>query len=1089
MRTTIRLCSFSSDLFSYRVLRKQQWASPNKAQARLFLLFACYHPTILVNMPTPLAQSTPSASRSRTTPKPSVAPPTTGRVTRLRAAKDVSASPGIGKPSSGPSLLARGKEGLRNVSNKMREKEKAKEVEKAKTVDGGQYSESLQAFLRIRPPPPDDLPEGSRPKPYLEPQGDRDVLMRAPFDPSRPQTAKPPHLYSFDRVFPPTTPQSTFFTTTTLPLVEKLLHGENGLLFAYGVSNSGKSYTISGGNESTEADRGLLPRAVDVIFNSVQGLESQANLRCVGLADVEVSNEREQSTGLLDGLSGQREASTIESVKVDRNHSYAVFVSYSEVYNEKIFDLLDSVLPTSILHSAPQPKVRVGQLSRSSSHHGLSGAFNSSMNLAAMANGGAGVLKRRALALKNDPEGNGKYVAGLNEVRVRTREEALAVFRSGQRARQVFGTLANRESSRSHGIFTIKVVRIHNGAPEDPDSAQVSRLAIVDLAGSERTRNTGTTGDRLREAGNINKSLMVLGQCLEVLRSNQQKMAAPTPAGSKKRLAVVPFRHSKLTEIFQNFFVGDGRAVMIVNVNPYDTGFDENAHVMRFSAVAREIQTTAQNKVGFPGNALRRQISTQFSALKHAVSGPNKIKVVVPVLPKIEEGQTSSTAVKGKIGIDRERESQGFILVEEEIEVVEESDDSGSEDERDVMVEHLFEQLAELRTRLYESEMRNATVEVDVREEVSREMAETMQKMHAEFNQRLQDQVAAGELKTDRKLDILSRTIATPAAPRTTHLSNDTPATEAELDTSVDESFEAAIDESLAVMDESIDVGRMSDVFLVQPLQAKKAISPDEDSEDEILVGEHSVDAIGIEAPVHAAPQSKTVPAVEHRSKREDTVESDSEASTELESASELSEDEDDELESEDEDILAVPPHDPNAGDNSEDSTFDEDAEDDEEALSASSSESPESDSESEFEGATEPEPSSAEPSPVRGASAKRRTTGGARGRTATASPTKIRTPARGKVQVKEKGKVKVKVISEESKVKSPSGKVVLGESKSQDILSDSDESETVEAIKVVKKGKKRTLTKKVIDEDEMERQDGTVGGTEVRRMVRASGL
>ena len=117
--------------------------------------------------------------------------------------------------------------------------------------------------------------------------------------------------------------------------------------------------------------------------------------------------------------------------------------------------------------------------------------------------------------------------------------------------------MANRESSRSHGIFTIKLVRVHNGAPNDPESASVSRLTIVDLAGSERTRNTGTTGDRLKEAGNINKSLMVLGQCLEVLRANQQRTAAP----GKHKLAMVPFRHSKLTEVFESFFVGDGRAV------------------------------------------------------------------------------------------------------------------------------------------------------------------------------------------------------------------------------------------------------------------------------------------------------------------------------------------------------------------------------------------------------------------------------------------------------------------------------------------------------------------------------------------------
>ena len=129
---------------------------------------------------------------------------------------------------------------------------------------------------------------------------------------------------------------------------------------------------------------------------------------------------------------------------------------------------------------------------------------------------------------------------------------------------------------------------------------------------------------------------------------------------------------------------------MIVNVNPYDTGFDENSHVMRFSAVAREVQTTAGNKVGFPGGQLRRQISTQFSALRHAVSGPMKIKVVVPVLPKEDEN-------KAKLAV--ERESQGFVMVEEELEVIEEDGDEESEDERDAMVDHLFEQLKELKTR------------------------------------------------------------------------------------------------------------------------------------------------------------------------------------------------------------------------------------------------------------------------------------------------------------------------------------------------------------------------------------------------------
>lgn len=141
---------------------------------------------------------------------------------------------------------------------------------------------------------------------------------------------------------------------------------------------------------------------------------------------------------------------------------------------------------------------------------------------------------------------------------------------------------------------------------------------------------------------------------------------------------------------------------MIVHVNPYDTGFDENSHVMRFSAIAREIQTTAQNKVGFP--LLKRQISTQFSALRQAVSGPMKVKVVVPVLPR--QGIEAPPSVRpgpfqSKAGM-RERESDGYIMVEEEIEVVEEdgSEDEEEDDETDWMVEHLFEQLKEVKQRV-----------------------------------------------------------------------------------------------------------------------------------------------------------------------------------------------------------------------------------------------------------------------------------------------------------------------------------------------------------------------------------------------------
>ena len=90
-----------------------------------------------------------------------------------------------------------------------------------------------------------------------------------------PQTS----TYSFSHVFPSATPQSDFFTKTTLPLVRDLLQGQNALLFTYGVTNSGKTYTVQGGSDPSSA--GILPRTLDVIFNSVDHLQSDNKVSSV----------------------------------------------------------------------------------------------------------------------------------------------------------------------------------------------------------------------------------------------------------------------------------------------------------------------------------------------------------------------------------------------------------------------------------------------------------------------------------------------------------------------------------------------------------------------------------------------------------------------------------------------------------------------------------------------------------------------------------------------------------------------------------------------------------------------------------------
>jgi kinesin family protein 20 len=106
------------------------------------------------------------------------------------------------------------------------------------------------------------------------------------------------------------------------------------------------------------------------------------------------------------------------------------------------------------------------------------------------------------------------------------------------------------------------------------------RLSFCDLAGSERYTKTQSIGDRIKEAGNINTSLLTLGRCITALRNNQVNKDHPQ---------IVPFRESRLTRIFQSFFSGKGRASMIVNINQNASTFDETLHALKYSAVAKQV--------------------------------------------------------------------------------------------------------------------------------------------------------------------------------------------------------------------------------------------------------------------------------------------------------------------------------------------------------------------------------------------------------------------------------------------------------------------------------------------------------------------
>uniref|UniRef100_UPI00398E8863 kinesin-like protein KIF23 isoform X3 n=1 Tax=Pristiophorus japonicus TaxID=55135 RepID=UPI00398E8863 len=381
--------------------------------------------------------------------------------------------------------------------------------------------------------------------------------------------------YSFKEVFGEFTTQKELFKVVAQPLVEDLIHGKNGLLFTYGVTGSGKTHTMTG----SPGDGGLLPRCLDMIFCSIGPFQAKRYvfkpddknaMEVQGDVDALLERQkRDAQSSVIPKILSSRQRMDPEFADmitvpehckaegVDEDSVYSLFVSYIEIYNNYLYDLLEEIPPDPI-----KPK------------------WNS--NNTPVRN--IEFIPPQSKILREDSNHN-MYVAGCTEVEVKSTEEAFEVFWKGQKKRRVANTTLNRESSRSHSVFIIKLAQAPLDADGDnvlqaKDQTTVSQLSLVDLAGSERTNRTKAEGSRLREAGNINQSLMTLRTCIEVLRENQMY-------GTNK---MVPYRDSKLTHLFKNYFDGEGKVRMIVCVNPKADDYEESLLVMRFAEMTQEVE-------------------------------------------------------------------------------------------------------------------------------------------------------------------------------------------------------------------------------------------------------------------------------------------------------------------------------------------------------------------------------------------------------------------------------------------------------------------------------------------------------------------
>ncbi|XP_018424727.1 PREDICTED: kinesin-like protein KIF20A isoform X3 [Nanorana parkeri] len=499
------------------------------------------------------------------------------------------------------------------------------------------------------------------------------------------------HKFSFSQIYGPEIDQKQFFDGTMRLVVKDALNGQNWLVYTYGVTNSGKTYTIQGTNK----DGGILPRSIALIFNSAQDrlykssdlkplsneviwLDSkqvrQEELKKIslicnfreeeimtpmkrsggnesqfrggtsisfdsGIGGLSSTSHTNQTSIQLEEMCSRWGEQDIISLQEPSDIQLSIWVSYFEIYNEFVYDLLEP------MPSGPN-------------------------------------RKRTTLRLCEDRNGS-PYVKDLNWINVHSADEAWKVLKVGRKNQSFASTHLNQNSSRSHSIFSIRILHLQGKYDMTP---KISELTFCDLAGSERCKDQ-SSGDRLKEATNINTSLHTLGRCISALRQNQQ---------NKLRQNVVPFRDSKLTRVFQAYFTGRGKSCMIVNINQCASTYDETLHAMKFSAIASQLVQAPPVKIN---------LRTIQSLIKE------------------------SSVLANRSYTDDEDAA--------------EASDEESDTETDITMfnrEELLQVIEHLRQLMIKERQEKMAIEMKIRNEVCSEMMEMMQQQKSQFSETMEDE-------------------------------------------------------------------------------------------------------------------------------------------------------------------------------------------------------------------------------------------------------------------------------------------------------------------------------------------------------------
>ena len=268
---------------------------------------------------------------------------------------------------------------------------------------------------------------------------------------------------------------------------------------------------------------------------------------------------------------------------------YSVKVSYIELYNEELRDLLTSDLAAPVGSSQPM-----------------------SMGSSSSRDAAAGGLK-----IFDDSSKRGVLIQGLEEIPVKSAPDALALLVKGSDRRQIAATKFNDHSSRSHSIFSITVHTKEVSTMGD-DLLRVGKLNLVDLAGSENIGRSGAENKRAREAGMINQSLLTLGRVINALVEKSPHIPYRCVLLSLPNMyhILISLRESKLTRLLQDSLGGRTKTCIIATISPARSNMEETLSTLDYAIRAKSISNRPEINQRMTRNSLLKEYVAEIERLK-----------------------------------------------------------------------------------------------------------------------------------------------------------------------------------------------------------------------------------------------------------------------------------------------------------------------------------------------------------------------------------------------------------------------------------------------------------------------------------------